>query len=501
MASSDWIYLGLFLLALSSLIMFSNLLRRLMRWPAETSRKVVHLLTGLLIATTPFLLQSMWPMILLGLLFAAVDYLAIRRGFFQGIHDTQRRTYGTVFYPISFVILVVLLWNHHRLVLVTSMLILAVADTLAAIIGQRVKNPVNFRLGSENKSLQGSITMAAATFVIVVLCLYCLPSLQTMTVTFKFTLWIGAVTAIIVTACEAISFKGSDNLSVPLGSAFSLHFMLTHATSDTVAFTIGLLLAFLIAAISFKVKFLDASGAAATFLLGTVVFGLGRWTFSIPMLVFFVFSSLLSKMGKKRKKNAESVFEKSSRRDLGQVLANGGIPGLLTLLWYFYHSDIFYLLFIGTLAAVTADTWSTELGILSKALPRSIITFRSVPVGTSGGISFLGTVGGALGALVLVSVGALLSPHASPRLISGKVFWIIFSAGLFASFVDSILGATVQAQFKCPKCGKLTEKRVHCSHVSTDFTRGIRWMNNDLVNTCCALSGMTIAWLGWHFLV
>ena len=67
---------------------------------------------------------------------------------------------------------------------------------------------------------------------------------------------------------------------------------------------------------SFKLNFLDAGGSCATFLLASFVFGIGRWTFSVPILTFFILSSVLSKIGKKRKEKFVSVFEKSSRRDL-----------------------------------------------------------------------------------------------------------------------------------------------------------------------------------------
>jgi len=499
MPASDWKYLGLFWLALCALILMADLIRKLMRLPVESSRKMVHLLTGLLVASTPFLLQSMWPMVALGTLFALIDYIAIKRGLFQGMHDTQRRSFGTVFYPVSFVVLVLLLWNHNRLVLVTSMLILAIADTVAAAVGQHVSNPKFYHFGSERKTLQGSLAMAVMTFLIVVGCLFGFRKLYPLEIGLLYAAWTGLVLALIATASEAISFKGSDNLTIPLGAAFSLHFMLSHSAGDAAVFTLGMGLALLVAVVSYKVKFLDASGAAATFLLGTVVFGLGRWTFSVPMLTFFVLSSLFSKMGKKRKRKAETLFEKGGCRDIWQVLANGGIAGVIVLIWHYYPLDIFYVLFLGALAGVTADTWATEIGIMSKSAPRSILTWKAVPIGTSGGVSLLGTMGAALGALVLVAAGALFSPHSSGKLIGIREFLLISVSGLLASFIDSLLGATFQAQFTCPKCGKLTEKLRHCGQTPTKFMRGFKWVNNDMVNGVCAFSGLVFALLGWRF--
>jgi uncharacterized membrane protein len=66
----------------------------------------------------------------------------------------------------------------------------------------------------------------------------------------------------------------------------------------------------------------------------------------------------------------------------------------------------------------------------------------------------------------------------------------ITSAGLFGSLIDSILGATIQAVYYCPDCKKETEKQpLHSCGSKTQYLRGWRWLNNDWVNTICALSG------------
>jgi len=263
---------------------------------------------------------------------------------------------------------------------------------------------------------------------------------------------------------------------------------------------LGMFLAAIVAFVSYRAKVLDAGGAAATFLLGTVVFGVGRFAFSVPILAFFVLSSALSKFGHKSKKQVADIFEKSSRRDLWQVLANGGVAGAILIFWHFFPVHLWYLLFIGSLAAVTADTWGTEIGILSKSVPRSILNFKRVPIGSSGGVTLLGTIGAATGALVLVTLGWLSGPHASPKTFGVGEFFIVLVAGLAASLVDSFLGATVQAQYRCPRCAKITEKTVHCENMETELQRGYRWINNDVVNLACAFSGVLFVWAGTYIL-
>ncbi|RPI02960.1 MAG: DUF92 domain-containing protein [Calditrichaeota bacterium] len=473
-------------------IVAAEIIRRLFHWPSESTRKLVHIFVGILVASTPFVLKSMWPMVIIGVSFTVIDYLAIRLGFLQGIHGTSRHTYGTVFYPISFVVLTISLWQNHKLILVTSMLIMAISDAAAAVVGERVKNPIILHWGPEKKSVQGSISMFVVTFLIVAVCLGSAIHLAVLALSPLYVLWIALVVALIAMMSEAISAQGSDNLTVPLSSAFTLYFMLTESTVSSAYFTLAVGLSLLFGLISYRLRFLDAGGSAALFLLGVLVFGVGSWAFTWPILTFFILSSILSKMGKRRKQKLETIFEKGSRRDAGQVLANGGVAGLMVIFYYFTDQHFFYILYIASLAAVTADTWATEIGVMAKGKPVSILNFRPVPLGTSGGISVLGTSGAFIGALLLVVVGYFSSPHLSPRVLGLFDASIILAAGLLASPVDSFLGATVQAQYQCPHCRKITEKRIHCADHQTTFVRGFRWINNDVVNAFCAFSSVLI---------
>ncbi|MBN2357060.1 DUF92 domain-containing protein [candidate division KSB1 bacterium] len=480
----------LFLFFIVLLIGTAEILRRWMGGSQEFSRKFVHMATGILVALTPFFFISKWPMVILGLLFAIVDYVAIKMGWLKGMHHGRRRSYGTVFYPVSFVILVLLLWDQYRLILVCAMLIMALADAAAAIVGENIKHPTVFQVGSEQKSLQGSAAMFVVSLIIVAVAL-----LVTSTVpSVLHIVWIAAAVAIFATVCEAVSYQGSDNLTVPLGCALIMHYLLTQPVAEGWVFTIGMGLAILVAFVSYRVKFLTPGGAVATMILGTVVFGIGRWAFSIPILTFFVLSSLLSRVGKKRKKKFAGLIEKSGARDLWQVAANGGLAGMMVLLWYFFGHSFWYLLFAGSLASVTADTWGTEIGMLSRSKPRFILNFKPVPAGTSGGISLLGTSGAAVGALILAAVSVISSPHHSSRVLGWKEFSIIFFAGLIASLFDSFLGATVQAKYRCTVCGKETEKKIHCRHPAA-FVEGYRWINNDVVNVLAALFGIGLAYV------
>jgi uncharacterized protein (TIGR00297 family) len=154
---------------------------------------------------------------------------------------------------------------------------------------------------------------------------------------------------------------------------------------------LALIFSGLIAALAYWRGSLAVSGALGALLVGTIIYGFGGWVWGVVLALFFVSSSLLSHYKEREKRAVAEKFDKGHRRDIGQVLANGGAGALVALLHGIFPSPLWLPLFLGTMATVTADTWATELGTLSKRPPRLITTGRVVPVGTSGGISLFGT--------------------------------------------------------------------------------------------------------------
>lgn len=251
----------------------------------------------------------------------------------------------------------------------------------------------------------------------------------------------------------------------------------------------GFLLAIIISFLAFKAHSLNKSGAIAAFLVGTIIFGIGGWSWAILLLTFFITSSVLSRAFKKKKQNLDEKFSKGSQRDAGQVFGNGGIPAFFAVLNFFYPNEpIIWLCFSASLAAVNADTWATELGVLNKTPPRMITNLNKiVEKGTSGGISLTGTLASLAGSGLIALLASLLTSNWS-------IFLIITLAGILASLFDSLLGGTVQAMYFCPKDNKETEKHpLHTCGTQTIHIRGWKWLNNDLVNFACSIFGVLIA--------
>ncbi len=481
--STEWVIFVLIFVGLGSFIGIAEFIRKKLNWSPEVTRKLVHIATGVLIFFAPRLFSSGIPAILLGLVFSLVNFAAVRFGLLKGIHGTNRRSYGTVYYPLSFLILVLLFWDSVPQIISISILVLALSDAAAAIVGENLAAPHLYYLTSDKKSIEGSATMFATTLFVV---LFLLNLYLNLNLEFRFTLVLALAVSLFVTAWEAISSKGFDNLTIPLSTAFVLHYFLVQLPHHHhEQFLLGMALAAAMAIASYYFRFLSASGSVATFILATIIFGVGGWQWTVPILTFFILSSLLSKLGKRKKAKFHLMFEKTDTRDTGQVAANGGVAGIVMLCWYIFpESNIWYLIYVASLAAVTADTWGTEIGLLAKGAPRSITSLRKVETGTSGGVSLSGFVGGVLGASLLALSGSFWFSVSA----SAFTFIIIICSGIVGALIDSLLGATVQAQYRCTVCGKITERTLHCGN-STSLVRGVRWIDNDVVNWACALAG------------
>lgn len=254
---------------------------------------------------------------------------------------------------------------------------------------------------------------------------------------------------------------------------------------------VGLGLGVTIAALAWRVGALKRSGAFAAALLGGLLFGLGGLRWAVLLLLFFVTSSGLSTLSGRRKAALAEKFAKGSRRDWAQVAANGGLGVLLALIDAVWPGQGWvWVAYAGCLAAVNADTWATELGVLSKTAPRLVTTWRPVERGASGGVSLAGTLASLGGALVIGMAAGWLQLQPAGWVTCGAAAL----GGVAGSLFDSWLGATQQAIYSCPTCQKETEQHpVHRCGNPTTLLRGWRWLNNDLVNVACALVGAGVA--------
>jgi uncharacterized protein (TIGR00297 family) len=276
---------------------------------------------------------------------------------------------------------------------------------------------------------------------------------------------------------------------------------------------IGFLLASLIGYLAYRRQSLSLSGMLGAVLTGTLIFGLGGWAWGLLLIAFFVSSSALSHYKAGLKETLAEKFSKGSRRDLAQTLANGGAGMIFVGANWLWPHPVWWAAFAGAMATVNADTWATELGVLNISQPRLVTTGKKVEVGTSGGVSLLGTLAALAGAGLIGFLAVPFTLMISTAFIPGGMWETYFPralaalavvtfSGLLGSLFDSFLGATVQSIYFCPACEKETERHpLHKCGVPTRPLRGWRWLDNDWVNFLSSVAGAALATGLWLLLI
>ncbi|MFZ5817540.1 MAG: DUF92 domain-containing protein [Bacillota bacterium] len=450
----------------------------------EISRKVIHVGVGLWIIGTVWLFESPYLAAVPPATSILMNWLIHRRRLLKSV-EAAPENLGTVWFPLSFALLILLAWEVKAAV-VGGILAMTLGDALASTVGMRWGRRRYATLGGHGKSVEGSLAMFGATFAAVLATLWFYEAGRG----WLFLLGLAALTAVLATCGEALGVKGRDNLWVPLGAGLVLYAGLRWLDPALLPpLGLGAVLAALIGLAAWRRGSLSPSGVLGAILTGTLLFGLGGWVGGLALIGFFLSSSLLSRLFRGRKADVEAEFAKTGTRDLGQALANGGVAALAAVGYAATGEAAWMGAVLGALAAANADTWATELGVLAPSRPRLITTMRPVEPGTSGAVSLTGTLAALAGAGLIGLIAALLDPVWWPLL-----GWVAL-AGLGGSLLDSLAGATVQGIYWCPACGKETERLRHRCGAETRLHRGWGWLHNDLVNLLATLAGAVVGYL------
>ncbi len=494
-SGTDAAPLALATLALVAAVAVGEALRAFAGWAPESSRRLVHASAGVLVALALPLFVAPAPLYLLAACFALLNAIALRRGLLPGMHDVERRTWGTVVFPLALVAGLALTWSidaDRVFALQAAFLVLALADPLASIAGTRAARPAVYRVMGHTKSLAGSAAffLAAGALTATALAAWGPPLGAARLAGLAF------VAASLATVAESLGSRGWDNLWIVVAVVIPL--VLAGEDPSSVATQVaGVAVALAFAGAAWRARFLDTSGALAAGLLAWTVLAPVSAPWAIPGLAFFVLSSLLSLAGRRRKAPARRFEEKSSRRDAAQVLANGGVAGVVVLVYLIVPSDdlapALYWAFVGAFAAAAADTWATEVGTLVRGRTWGLPRLHAVRPGESGGVSLAGSAGGVAGAAVIFAVAWPLASR-WPELVAGvtplRAGTVVIVGALGACVMDSFLGGTLQARYRAAD-GTLTERRVDGER-TLPLAHGHSRINNDVVNMACTLVGAAI---------
>ncbi|VVB98014.1 Uncharacterised protein [uncultured archaeon] len=172
---------------------------------------------------------------------------------------------------------------------------------------------------------------------------------------------------------------------------------------------------------------LDKKGLMLSALMGVLTLFLGGKEYLILLLFFLAISVMATRYGEEEKKE-RGIYE--YERSWENVLSNGLVPTVLAVA----QPVLGPLPFIASVAAVTADKFASELGVLGKGKPIFLFTLKQVPPGTSGAVSPMGTLMSLAGALLIGAAAVLLFG------IKPSAALMIGIGGFLGSAVDSVAG-------------------------------------------------------------
>lgn len=207
------------------------------------------------------------------------------------------------------------------------------------------------------------------------------------------------------------------------------------------------------------------SGIILAWLLAIIICYLAGYTAFLALTTLFLLTILSDKI----KSNSED-----KTRNIMQIISNVLTAAICIILYYVSNNNIFYIMYYCVIAGSLSDTLASSIGTLSKSKPINIFTLKKLKIGESGGVSlfglFISLVGGMIiGAIYLIAQFNLIN------------FIIISLMGFLGSFFDSIVGTLFEAKYKCLKCNKKTDNKIHCLK-KTKLIKGYSFIDNNMVN-------------------
>jgi len=206
-----------YLIGIGLLLIFNELVYRRLNPTGEITRKFAHFSSVLATVPFPYIFPSHWYILVLALLFAAVLFITRKGKQLKSIHGVERKSIGSYLLPLSiYITFMIANITDNKFIYILPMLILAISDPMAAILGINIKT-YNGRIKIFGKKLDktwlGSGSFLVSSFVISIIALYFHRRVFDLE-----TFWLAMLIAVVTTFAELISWRGSDNLSIPLSA-------------------------------------------------------------------------------------------------------------------------------------------------------------------------------------------------------------------------------------------------------------------------------------------
>ncbi len=187
----------------------------------EASRKFIHIMVGNWWFLAMYYFTNIWFAAFVPATFVIINYISYKKDIIKVMERNKQDGLGTVYFAISLLVLVIVsfgIYNKPILGLIPC-LVMAYGDGLAAVFGKLIKSK-KYKVGDSKKSIAGSATM----FIISLLLIggYLIFTHQDIFWSSGHWPFVTLMMAYLITSIEAISIKGTDNITVPLGTLLML---------------------------------------------------------------------------------------------------------------------------------------------------------------------------------------------------------------------------------------------------------------------------------------
>ena len=422
------------------------------------TRKITHILVGFEWVILYHYFGTRFHFVIVCLIFSVVLSFSYINKLFPQISSDEDNSPGTVYYCIAMTIMsfITFIYPNMAVPFGIGVFCTSLGDGFAGLFGQIKKH---------NKQIYGRKTAFGfiACFAFSFLSIFLIAKLYN----FYLEIYQIAIIAFFATELELFSKNGLDNISVTLGAAF-LSFSFAEFPTFILSYIIPILSTIPIIAFVEKKNALTKMGIAFAIILDVLAsVSFGNSGFLI-LILFFGGSIVIDKLKKQRD------HREIENRNAKQVLANGVIGALAALLNIFFPNKVWYIAFSSAFAEAFSDTSASGIGSLSG---KTYDPFRrrAVEKGISGGMSLVGTVASFACSTLMASLAWILFD------IGIIDFAIIAVSGFMGNLFDSFLGSVLQVKYNCTICGKITEKKEHCSTATVNYS-GVSWIDNNTVN-------------------
>jgi len=370
-------------------------------------------------------------------------------GFFKNA-ETGKRSYGIIYFALIFLILAYSFGEDQPHLVYYPLIVLALADGVATIIGYYKGNRV-FSFSTERKTVEGSLAFLSITIAV----WWISPNLPFLTypqLPVSQILFI----SLFLTIVELLSSKSQDNIWIPSAAVYWI--MLDFTLLNPLFIILIPILAFL----AFWKKSLTADGSLAASILGWILFLTPEPIIIVFPATFFLVGSLLSKLPGHK--------DETSNRNAIQVFANGLVPTICFMLYFVGDNDVFLIAGVSGIAFALSDTSSSEIGVRMGGKHFYVWNRNGASKGSSGGVTVLGSLAGVLFAFLLglLAFGLIDS-------FGWLELGIISTAGILGNISDTLIGGLYQARFQNTE-GAIVEKN------SGSLIHGYRWIDNSTTN-------------------